>query len=771
MDTITYYDRVVPERLELLKQNVCKNWPVKDDNPDRLKMYQRSLLRYTCDKDGLVKIEYHNTKKFNSRLYGIGPCAQKFQKHIRKFLSGGSCSDETCSLDECKCPCLSSRVVDIDMVNCHPALLYSYLRYHTTIEKNNYRLLKKYIKDRSATMAEYPEILTKKTSFMEIMNNQNLDSKASRFSSFVDFHKCVYGDPNNPKMKSLFTEFSCQEKTTFREMYRDANDASTNGDNRGNLMGKLLSRILQNFETTLLNDIAKKLSRRGFIVRSLVFDGCMVDRDENLTQQVLDTVCAEIARERQFHIQLIFKSMNTKWTPDMSIEPFFETQEQMPDILDISEARKRFESDGFKDTIVNGKLVRVPDFEDDNPYLSYISKFVQQVKMTQNYLVRENSNDKFKIMDKSTTKSFLKHPEKDGNIKFKLMEPIMLNPYMPQYDGIDFYINIDTNDTLPNKKIYNLFQRPKYTLDYPDTLDSFPLLKEYFETVLCAGETPDTIYILLSILSNSFKYGKTDMCIVLYGLRGAGKSFLVEGLLSQVFNDQYWRTVIGFDDLKEMFNSLQEGNIWTLIDEVNAVGHEYMNVQEKLKGLITDKKVRIRKMRTDPYEISNTSNYVISTNHNCPVKIYEDTRRYFPLKVSDAHLQDEQFFKDLYQEISDNIERIRGFLLKYDCPRRFTIPHTNAFYEMLESGKSSIQLWIDEKFEQYWNDTANDSIQQISIELVHNEYKKYHKMTESSGRILSQKLFIQEFNKYSKTHKIVRRKQNGINLPWTCEQI
>jgi hypothetical protein len=336
-------------------------------------------------------------------------------------------------------------------------------------------------------------------------------------------------------------------------MYKDANESATNGENKGNLLGKLFSRILQSIETNILNEITKKIQRRGFTVRSLVFDGLMIERDPNLNQQVLDDVCAEIAQEKQYDISLIFKSMNTKWTPEMSVESLFETQDTMPSILNISEARDRYYKHGWKTIILKGASIKVPDLDDDNLFLTYISKFVQQVKMTQNYLVRENSNAVFKILDKASTKSFLKHPEKSGS-QYHLIDPIMLNPYMPQYDGIEFYINFDNNDTIPNKKIYNLFQRPKHTLEYNDTLDSFPLFKKYLQTVLCAGENQEAVNTLLFIWSNSLKYGKTDKCIVLYGDRGSGKSFTVEGLLSQIFTDKYTMTVIGFDHLADKFN-------------------------------------------------------------------------------------------------------------------------------------------------------------------------------------------------------------------------
>src|SRR5690349_8275756 len=87
------------------------------------------------------------------------------------------------------------------------------------------------------------------------------------------------------------------------------------GDPNYNVYGSLLCRALQNIENDLLTCITDKLKLDGLVVGALCFDGCLIEKDELLTSQYLDSLTEHTSNITGYNIKLAFKSTETEWVP------------------------------------------------------------------------------------------------------------------------------------------------------------------------------------------------------------------------------------------------------------------------------------------------------------------------------------------------------------------------------------------------------------------------------------------------------------------------
>lgn len=208
-----------------------------------------------------------------------------------------------------------------------------------------------------------------------------------------------------------------------------------------------------------------------------------------------------------------------------------------------------------------------------------------------------------------------------------------------------------------------------------------------------------------------FPAEKINWALLIQGVDGAGKSWMAD-MMSAVMGGSHTTSVPG-DSLKEKYTKFAEGKKLVFIEEVRMHGTNKYEIIDRMKPLVTNRSISIRKMGTDLYEIINVTNYIMFTNYDDALPIDRNDRRYAVLRTAFLTKGNLQRFKDenpdyferLFEVLTWNIDVIRDWLLKRqispDFEEKGHAPDTEAKDLMRETHEGTddldrLQQMIDE---------------------------------------------------------------------------
>lgn len=114
---------------------------------------------------------------------------------------------------------------------------------------------------------------------------------------------------------------------------------------------------------------------------------------------------------------------------------------------------------------------------------------------------------------------------------------------------------------------------------------------------------------------------------VFSGTQGTGKGVLFGRVLAPLFGYSYVHNVQA-SVLEKEFNHFVEGKQLVMIDEVDLHDDRSASrIMSALKELITERRISVRKMRTDHYMADNWANFILATNSHNPVPVPREDRR------------------------------------------------------------------------------------------------------------------------------------------------
>jgi hypothetical protein len=248
------------------------------------------------------------------------------------------------------------------------------------------------------------------------------------------------------------------------------------------------------------------------------------------------------------------------------------------------------------------------------------------------------------------------------------------------------------------KNIYNLWQ-------------PFPILK----TQLDPNADTSKIYAFINtLLGDCAEYvlnwfahivqkpaRKTEVCILLYGAQGCGKSTIGEYLL---------RKIIGLDKMiitskaDKMFGRFvnSQGKLLAVLNECS--GKDTFNICDILKDAITMTTTEQEKKGVDAVSVTDYTNFIFTTNNINSVKIEEGDRRFMPIEINNVLKNNVSYFKELYADL-DNDLIMRKFYqelmerpLENFNPSR-NRPETELMIDMKTMNKNCIKDFIE-----YWKE-------------------------------------------------------------------
>lgn len=196
---------------------------------------------------------------------------------------------------------------------------------------------------------------------------------------------------------------------------------------------------------------------------------------------------------------------------------------------------------------------------------------------------------------------------------------------------------------------------------------------------------------------------------LIQGVQGDGKSFFAF-LLAACMGAPNVR-MGNAHILEGSFTGWAQGQCVMAIEEIRLIGHNRFDVLNRLKPLITNKVIEIHPKGRDPYNVDNTTNYILFSNYRDAMPLSPNERRFLVLFSQWQNADDLRAFTDenpdyyteLYGALEESAQALRYWLLQHDLSEDFNpmgnAPITAAFDHMVKSSQPSEVRAINEMIE------------------------------------------------------------------------
>lgn len=216
------------------------------------------------------------------RLFSTTPSLQCINKKLRHTLA-------------------SDIYTDIDIVNCHPVILLKYCN------DNNIRCenLKYFVENRDSYLKQLSDRFhitrddAKKT-FLSIINGARRSEKYP-LDIIINFEEEIQ------QIIYYFVKQDCN-KIFIKRSYNTKKTRSKT-ENLYNIGGSAINLFFCHEENAILKVICDSLTSRGFQIGSLCFDGCLVYKSNDLTDDLFNTISKEVQDKLGYRIEIKVKPM------------------------------------------------------------------------------------------------------------------------------------------------------------------------------------------------------------------------------------------------------------------------------------------------------------------------------------------------------------------------------------------------------------------------------------------------------------------------------
>ena len=581
---------------------------------------------------------------------------------------------------------------DIDIVNCHPEILLGlFKKYDTDCEFlakycesrdeivenvfisedaiNNYNVCNKDNKCKKDMIKSLFTIIIYGGNVVTWATEYNLKDSDYKLSRFVkrfttELHENIHTFVKQNEFKSIYT--FCGEKqlvsakTKYAKKFKEENFKINHF--------KVLSLILQEYESNIIDSAMKYIDDRGYTVTSYNYDGFQILKAENSEDLILDL---------NEYIKLKFPIMNIKFIikpfkPGLSVDEFV-----------------KLESETFsRDVMLKTDVYTVQK--------EYFEKFHFKIRNPFCFVCEDDTGVVFIKSHHLNGVYEDIHTEPPYKSVFKTFTPFWTkDPTMRCYKTVNYYPRASD---CPEEE-YNLW-KPFPILKIKNVSADTSFIHNFIKCVI--NDDPVTEYLLNWFAHLvQFPNKKTEVCLVFFGQQGCGKSSIAEHLLKTIIGSDKQMITSKVDKVFGRFVNTQ-GKLLSVLNETS--GKETFNLSEILKDAITCDQTEQERKGVDAISVKDYTNYIFTTNNINSVKIPKDDRRYMPISFNNSYLNNTEFFKKLYAQLEDkNI--MRSF---YDELMARDLSKFNASSSRVETELMRDMKFMNadpiEQFIDYWNE-------------------------------------------------------------------
>lgn len=293
------------------------------------------------------------------------------------------------------------------------------------------------------------------------------------------------------------------------------------------------------------------------------------------------------------------------------------------------------------------------------------------------------------------------YPDKDRIVKVKLSDVFWKECDVFAMKGIKF---------IPLSPFENLGNIPK---DYVNTFEGFvaepresveekriELLLNHIKEVW-ADNSEENFRYIISWLSHIVKYPrkKTETTLVILSReQGAGKGVITRFLQEKVFGLRLATSIGDIERVVSRFNSVIDKKLLVILDEASQVdAASYHKTFDVMKHMITETTIHVERKGLETTEEQSFTNFIITTNNSCAVKVDKSDRRYAMFECSNSRVGDHKYFDELEKSLDGRCaQSFMTYLLEYDGANLRNIPETKLRQECKNSSKSAVELFLEE---------------------------------------------------------------------------
>ncbi len=567
---------------------------------------------------------------------------------------------------------------------------------------------------------ELPEFIIK--FIEEIQINTNLIMKDKRFKDIIDYET----QRRLEKAKKKYAKSFDKQKFTVKP-------------------SKLLSIILQEYETLIIMKCFEIVKNNNFTITSYNYDGFQILKQDG-ADELVNTI-----NETEFslsHNEKVFISFeNIKFI----IKPFKNAIDTKDLVL--------LDTDDFDIKTFN--LCQSYDYK-KHYFEKYFAKILSPTMFVE---TKKNDYVLYKRSDFGVAFQHLHYCEFDEKTGKSIKKPFVLRWLLDE--NIRFYNNVDYYPTMNMcpKNTFNLWNDfPIKNIPLDNDADT-SLLHLHLKTLL--NEDEIDIEWFLNWLAHivQFPHKKTEVAVVLYDKQfGTGKSMIAEEFLKKIIGIRKMIITCRTDKVFGKFTNTQ-GKLLCVLNE--ASGKETFELNEVIKESITGKTIEMEKKGIDSIQISDYLNYIITTNNlNC-IKLEEGDRRFMVFNTSSKMKGDVEYFNKLASVLDDDVimrnfyEELVNRKLSNFNPSRDR--QNNKIMDIMKEHNVDVVL----EFINYWKQEADDVNVNAMIKSRMKGmdlYKEFIKYYEMCGNNMNSKPSLTKFGTRIKSYdsKVGYVKSSGI---------
>lgn len=209
---------------------------------------------------------------------------------------------------------------------------------------------------------------------------------------------------------------------------------------------------------------------------------------------------------------------------------------------------------------------------------------------------------------------------------------------------------------------------------------------------------------------------KLRYALLIKGSENEGKSLLAK-LMRELLGRRNF-AIVGPDLLKEKFNGWAYEKLFCVVEEIKISGREAHDVLNKVKTIITNDEISIRRMQKDSTTEDNFCNMYLTTNFEDCLPLEEDNSRYLVLftrfrtnqevkdwRAARIKKEGEDYVRVLWDHIDQRPYQFLDFFSSYEFSEHYfteggRAPDTRFKKLMAEDGKSEERVLLEQMLQE-----------------------------------------------------------------------
>ncbi len=233
--------------------------------------------------------------------------------------------------------------------------------------------------------------------------------------------------------------------------------------------------------------------------------------------------------------------------------------------------------------------------------------------------------------------------------------------------------------------------------------------------------------LLLDFLAHCVRYPakKLRYAMLLKGSEDEGKSLLGTVVTKLVGRGNY--SIVGTDQLTEKFNSWSHGRCFAVVEEIKLPGKEAHEVLNKMKPVISNEEVPIRKMHSDATTEMNYCNLFLTTNYEDCLPLEDDNTRFAVLftrfatnaqvkawRTARVEKEGVDYVRKLWTHIHEHPHQFQAFFQEYEFSEHYDpdarAPWTKFKSIMADDAKTDERRLLEDMLEDGTTPGVSDDI-------------------------------------------------------------